>query len=124
MAKRKNRGGAQVDVRPAPPVVNLDAEKPKEEGEPKTERKLELFEFEKKKYYMAQPGANLMLKVLKEARTGGMIVAVGTLLYELIGEEAYEVLMGIDDLDDEELNAIIERVMHFSMGKLDAVLGG
>jgi len=123
MAKRKNRGGP-VEVKPAPPVVNLDAEKPKEEGAAKTEKKLELFEYEGKKYYMGQPGANLMLKVLKEARSGGMIVAVGTLLYELIGEEAFDTLMDIDDLEDEELNAIIERVMHFSMGKLDAVLGG
>jgi hypothetical protein len=124
MTKRRNRGGPQVDVKPAPPVVNLDAEKPEKEGAAKTEKKLELFEFEGKKYFMGQPGANMMLKVLKEARTGGMIVAVGTLLYELIGEEAYDVLMGIDDLEDNELNAIIERVMHFSMGKLDAVLGG
>jgi hypothetical protein len=123
MAKtRKNRGGP-IEVKPAPPVVNLDAENPKTEGAPKTEKKLELFEFEGKKYYMGQPGANLMLKVLKEARSGGMIVAVGTLLYELIGEDAYDTLMGIDDLEDEELNAIVERVMHFSMGKLDAVLG-
>jgi len=126
VAKQKRRGGNQVDVRPAPPVVDLDAKPELAEGEepkPKPKQQIELFKLDGKAYYMAEPGANLMLKVMKTARTEGMIGAVGELLEELIGPETYKVLMDLDDLTNEELTALMDRVMHFSMGRMEAVLG-
>jgi len=91
VAKQKRRGGNQVDVRPAPPVVDLDAKPELAEGEepkPKPKQQIELFKLDGKAYYMAEPGANLMLKVMKTARTEGMIGAVGELLEELICDQA------------------------------------
>jgi hypothetical protein len=122
MAKgtQHKRRGQQQDVRKAPPVVDLDTKH--EDGvELPAPVQIELFKFEGITYYMEEPAANLLLKVMKAARERGEMGAVGFLLEELIGEKAFEVLMGIDDLKPEELDGVIERVMHFSMGKLEAL---
>lgn len=121
--KKRRRGqgpkGAPVE---APPAVDLDKEQPEgEESQPQVQ--IELFTYNEKTYYMAEPGANMMLKVLREARTNGMIGAVGTMLEEMIGSETYDVLMGIEDLSNEELNQIINRVVHFATGRMENALG-
>jgi hypothetical protein len=124
MAKRKNRSGGQNQGPPreAPPIVNLDAEQVEDPDKPELPQ-IELFEYEGKKYFMAQPAANVMLKMLWTARTSGMVAAVGELLIELIGEDTYKVLMGIDDLEPEEMSALMNRVMFFATDRMEAVLG-
>lgn len=122
-SKKRRRGqgpkGAPVE---APPAVDLDKEQPEGEVD-QPQVQIELFTYNEKTYYMAEPGANMMLKVLREARTNGMIGAVGTLLEEMIGTDTYDVLMGIEDLSNEELNQIISRVTHFAMGRMESALG-
>lgn len=124
MAKRSDRAKSQKksDPRPEPPVVDLDAEKP--EGEkPVALPQIKLFTYDGKDYYMAQPAANLMLKMLWKARTDGMIGAIADMLIELIGEDTYQVLMNIEDLEPKELSALMDRVMHFATDRMEAVLG-
>lgn len=120
--KKRRRGADSGPPTEAPPAVNLDLVK-ESDGEPAPIRQIELFTYNEKTYYMAEPGANMMLKVLREARESGMIGAVGTMLQEMIGDEAYTVLMGIDDLSNEELTGIINRVVHYATGRMEGMLG-
>ena len=124
MANKKNtrRSPKPEPLREAPPVIDLDAV-PEQTEDGEESPRIELFKYRGKTYYMAEPGANMMLRVLKSARDTGMLAAVGEMLEELIGEDTYKVLMDIDDLTNKELNGVIDRVMHFSMDRMEAVLG-
>lgn len=122
-SKGKRRRG-DAPAREAPPPVDLDAKaNVEEDAEPVEARKIELFTLHGEKYFMVEPGANLMLQIMRTARTKGEIAAIGELLEDLIGVKAYDALMGINDLTGDELNAVMERVMHFSMNRLEAMTG-
>jgi hypothetical protein len=110
------------EARPAPPAVNLDMEEENAPQQPDEEKVL-LFTLNGTEYFMKPPHANLMLKVLWRARTDGMLVAVSEMLIQLMGEEAYRALMEYEDLTDTELRKVTDRVMHYSTGRMDSILG-
>jgi hypothetical protein len=122
MPKKKPNKNGNAPIREAPPVVDLDLEV--EPTEEETQRpKVELFKYKGEQYYMAEPDGALMLRVLRKANTVGMLPAVGEMLEELIGTENYDVLINIPGITDKEVSAVVDRVMHFSLDKLDVVLG-
>jgi hypothetical protein len=120
--KKKSKAKAQGPIREAPPVVDLDIETESPEDETPAP-KVELFKYKGEPYYMAEPDGAMMLRVLKKAKDSNMLAAVGEMLEELIGAENYDVLINIPGITDKEVEGVVNRVMYYSMDKLDTVLG-
>lgn len=81
---------------------------------------IDLFELDDKMYQIpAQPKINLALRYLNMSRKQGNDNALGWLLEQMVGEEAYEALMGFDDLTPEQLKTIMMVVEGVTMGALE-----
>jgi hypothetical protein len=67
--------------------------------------------------------ASLALRYLKRLREVGEEAAVGWMLEDTIGTEAYEALMGYDKLTDENMEHIMKVVSKLLLGSLEAPKG-
>ncbi len=71
-----------------------------------------------------KPGPNITLTFLDELRkTGNEMFASMSLLESMLGKEKYQELLGIEDLEDEDLAAILEAVVKLAMEKAEEVSG-
>ena len=71
-----------------------------------------------------KPGPNVTLKFLDEIRrTGNEMFASMGLLEAMLGKEQYGRLLDIEDLEDEDLGAILEVVVSMAMERADEVAG-
>lgn len=71
-----------------------------------------------------KPGPNVTLKFLDELRrTGNEMFASMSLLSAMLGKEQYDALLDIDDLEDEDLSAILEAVVTLAMERAEEVAG-
>lgn len=71
-----------------------------------------------------KPGPNVTLKFLDELRrTGNEMFASMSLLAAMLGKEQYDALLDIDDLEDEDLSAILEVVVTLAMERAEEVAG-
>lgn len=104
-----------------PPVPDLDyIEDRADQPEPP---KIELFKYKGESYYMVEPDATMMLRLIKAAGERGEMGAVYVMLSGLMGEETYNLLMGIPNFTKQELKSVIDRVMHYSMDVMDEIMG-
>lgn len=71
-----------------------------------------------------KPGPNVTLKFLDELRrTGNEMFASMSLLESMLGKEKYNELLDIEDLEDEDLAAILEVVVRLAMERAEEVTG-
>lgn len=81
---------------------------------------IDLFELDDVMYRIPeQPKINMVLRYLNMSRTQGQDNALGWLLEQMVGIEAYEALMGFDDLTTEQLKTIMMVVQEVAMGALE-----
>ena len=71
-----------------------------------------------------KPGPNVTLKFLDELRrTGNEMFASMSLLESMLGKEKYGELLDIEDLEDDDLAAILEAVVKLAMERAEEVTG-
>ncbi len=71
-----------------------------------------------------KPGPNVTLKFLDEIRrTGNEMFASMGLLEALLGKPQYGALLEIEDLEDEDLSAILEAAVSMAMESAEKVSG-
>lgn len=81
---------------------------------------IDLFELDGEMYQIpAQPKINMVLKYLNMARTESEDKAIGWLLEQMVGEDAYHALMDFDDLTADQLKTIMMVVENTAMGALE-----
>lgn len=81
---------------------------------------IDLFEIDGEMYQIpAKPMINMVLKYLNMARKESQDNAVGWLLEQMVGEEAYAALMDFDDLTSDQLKTIMMVVEEVAMGALE-----
>lgn len=93
-------------------------------------RRITLFEYEDEDGEVTEftvpekPGPNITLTFLDELRkTGNEMFASMSLLESMLGKEKYQELLGIEDLEDDDLAAILEAVVKLAMEKAEEVSG-
>lgn len=85
---------------------------------------VDLFSIDGTVYQMpAKIGANIALGYMRLVRTHGQEAALGWALEQVIGAEAYDALMGCDDLEPEDLEAVMKVVHENVMGAVEAPKG-
>lgn len=71
-----------------------------------------------------KPGPNITLKFLDELRrSGNEMFASMSLLESMLGKEKYNELLDIEDLEDDDLAAILELVVKLAMERAEEVTG-
>lgn len=71
-----------------------------------------------------KPGPNVTLKFLDELRrTGNEMFASMSLLESMLGKVKYNELLDIEDLEDDDLAAILEAVVKLAMERAEEVTG-
>jgi len=71
-----------------------------------------------------KPGPNVTLKFLNELRkSGNEMFASMSLLESMLGKEKYDELLEIEDLEDDDLAAILEAVVKLAMERAEEVTG-
>jgi hypothetical protein len=112
-----------VPIGEAPPPVEITTPE-QVEAEGDQSPGIPLFSIDGQQYYMPERiGTNLLLKILRVVRQQGIEIAMAELLERVIGEDAYTALMEYDDLTEDQLKAVMDRVQHYTMGKLEAMTG-
>lgn len=87
---------------------------------PADRRMVDLFSIDGKIYQIpVKVGANIALGYMTFVRTHGQEAAMGWALEKVLGEEAYTALMNCDDLQAEDLEAIMEAVHTNVMGAVE-----
>jgi hypothetical protein len=72
----------------------------------------------------AKPGVNVTLKFLNEMRkSNNEMFAAMALLETMLGAKAYNDLLEYDELQDEQLSAILEQVVALAMDRVDDTAG-
>ncbi|MFF0055683.1 hypothetical protein ACFYRI_14960 [Streptomyces microflavus] len=71
-----------------------------------------------------QVGRNHGLRYLRTMRKQGEALAAQELLEVLIGEDGYTALMDCDDLTDEQLDQIMNRLRDMALGEVEDEAGG
>ena len=94
-------------------VVKLGkSDKPKE--------MVDLFEIDGTIYQIPKtPKANIALKYLKNVREHGDDYAAGVMLEDLLGKDGYEALMNYDELDMQDLQAVIMAAQEVLLGAME-----
>lgn len=64
------------------------------------------------------------LRFLRTMRRQGEAIAAQELMETLIGEDGYEALMNCDDLTDEDLDKIMDRLRDEALGAVEDETGG
>lgn len=90
-----------------------------------TERVMvDLFSIDGKVYQMpARVGANIALGYMKLVRTHGQDAAMGWALEKTLGEDGYNALIECDELEPEDLEAVMKVVHENVMGAVEAGKG-
>jgi hypothetical protein len=71
-----------------------------------------------------KPGPNVTLQFLDELRrSGNEMFASMSLLESMLGKVKYQELLQIEDLEDEDLGAILEAVVKLAMERAEEVTG-
>lgn len=92
---------------------------------PSADRKMEdLFSINGVTYQIpARVGANISLGYMKLARERGDMIAIGWAAEKVLGEQAYSALMECDDLEQEDLEAVLAVVHKKIMGAVEVGKG-
>ncbi len=72
----------------------------------------------------AKPRPNVALRYMYTLKTRGEQIATAQLLEDLLGHDAYLALMDHDDLEQEQLTAIMQIAQKLTMGALEAATSG
>lgn len=103
-----------------PEVVRLTTS-----AEPKPVEMVTLFTIDDVEYGMpAAIRPNTALKYLRMTRTQGADIAAAWLLEEVLGVDAYEALMGHDDLEPEQLDQVMAIVEQHVLGQKERAGNG
>lgn len=62
---------------------------------------------------------SVSLRLMKVARTAGMEIAMGMMLEEVLGEEAYDALANCPHVSKEQFADVMELVRHHVMGPIE-----
>ncbi|MER7814548.1 hypothetical protein [Streptomyces sp. NPDC096153] len=90
------------------------------QSEPKAEDRVVLFYVDDEPYTVPKRiGRNHGLRYLRTARRQGEPIAAQELLETLIGEDGYEALMNCDDLEDDQLDQIMNRLRDEALGAVE-----
>jgi hypothetical protein len=85
---------------------------------------VDLFSIDGQVYQMpVKVGANIALGYMKLVRTHGQEAAMGWALEKVLGEDAYNALMECDDVEPEDLEAIMKAVHDNVMGAVEVPKG-
>lgn len=91
---------------------------------PADRQMVDLFSIDGQVYQMpAKVGANIALGYMKLVRTHGQEAAMGWALERVLGSEAYDALMSCDEVEPEDLEAIMKAVHENVMGSVEAGKG-
>jgi hypothetical protein len=72
----------------------------------------------------AKPGANVTLRFLDELRrTGNEMFAALSLLETMLGKDKYQQFLDWEELEDEDLSAVLEQVVQLAMNRVEDVAG-
>ena len=87
---------------------------------PVDRKMVDLFSIDGNVYQMpAKVGANVALGYMKIARTHGQEAAMGWALERVLGTAAYDALMGCDEVEADDLEAIMKVVHENVMGAVE-----
>jgi hypothetical protein len=87
---------------------------------PVDRKMVDLFSIDGKVYQMpVKVGANVALGYMKLVRTHGQEAAMGWALERVLGTEAYDALMSCDEVDADDLEAIMKAVHENVMGAVE-----
>lgn len=85
---------------------------------------VDLFSIDGHVYQMpVKVGANVALGYMRLVRTHGQDAAMGWALEQVLGEDAYTALMACDDLEPEDLEAVMRAVHDNVMGAVEVPKG-
>jgi hypothetical protein len=85
---------------------------------------VDLFSIDGTAYQMpVKIGANIALGYMKLVRTHGQEAAMGWALEKVLGTDAYDALMACDDVEPEDLEAIMKAVHENVMGAVEVPKG-
>jgi hypothetical protein len=85
---------------------------------------VDLFSIDGQVYQMpVKVGANIALGYMKLVRTHGQEAAMGWALEKVLGTDAYDALMACDDVEAEDLEAIMKAVHENVMGAVEIPKG-
>lgn len=91
---------------------------------PADRQMVDLFSIDGQVYQMpVQVGANIALGYMKLVRTHGQEAAMGWALERVLGEDAYNALMTCDEVEPEDLEAIMKAVLENVMGAVESGKG-
>lgn len=91
---------------------------------PVDRKMVDLFSIDGQVYQMpARVGANIALGYMKLVRTHGQEAAMGWALEKVLGTDAYDALMGCDEVEPEDLEAIMTAVHENVMGAVEVPKG-
>lgn len=98
-------------------VIELERSKEGEQAEPEM---VTLFKLDGKEYGIpAKPKPVIALRYLNDVRKSGQDVAAANILATLLGEEAWETLVGYDDLTGEQFQSILATVHEILAGSME-----
>jgi hypothetical protein len=110
--------GTQADGE-APKIISLRSRTDRE-----ADKRIPCFEINDKVYTIAtRVQTNTALKYAHLGRTRGQDVAVDYMLEIVLGEEGYAALREFDDLEEDDLKAIVEGATKIMQGALEAPKG-
>jgi hypothetical protein len=85
---------------------------------------VDLFSIDDVTYQMpTKVKTNVALKYLRMVRTHGQEAAMGWVMEQVLGEDAYAALMDFDDLTEADLESVMEAVRANVMGAVEAPKG-
>jgi len=84
------------------------------------DERVTLFYIDEQAYTIPKrPRANIALQYLDRVREEGTEQGAAWLLHNMLGEDAYDALMGYEYLTPEQLSAIVELCQRHTVGKLE-----
>lgn len=85
---------------------------------------VEAFSIDDRSYFIPKHvSPSVSLKFMKMARKGGMEIALGELLEQMLGEEAYDALANCPHVTDEQFWDVMQLVRHHAMGVIERPKG-
>lgn len=127
MAANARTAAKKRTTKPKPtPAVAEDFEPVRLTSKPAdTVERIVLFYVDDTEYSIPkQVGRNHGLRYLRTMRRQGEALAAQELLEVLIGEDGYTALMDCDDLTDEQLDQIMNRLRDMALGEVEDEAGG
>lgn len=86
---------------------------------------LVLFELDGREYRVpARPRAVVALRYLRAVRDGGTEKGAAQLLTDLLGADGFDALCDYEDLQPEQLKAIMDAAQKLTLGSVEEAFGG